>query len=187
MGRNRQFGKFQYSTEGSHLLLVIITRTTVMCDLEFANKRLFRPLGMKEILGHEIKSSTLDNVFEKNVTGWIKYPNTNSTGVWGLTITLRDMARFGFLYLNRGIWDNNQIILETRIDDSIFKYGYLWWLREESETFMYLAIGNGSNIICCIFGKDMVVAIASKIVTKPLDQWPLFDKYILPTINGLSV
>ncbi|ENQ3107302.1 hypothetical protein ACEOWJ_003388 [Bacillus cereus] len=67
--------------------------------------------------------------------GWVKDPNNNFTGGWGLTLTPRDMARFGLLYLNRGIWNNNQIISKTWIDESTTinpnKYGYLWWVHEE--------------------------------------------------------
>ena len=40
-------------------------------------------------------------------------PYLDSTGGWGLTLIPRDMARFGFLYLDRGIWDNNQVISKT--------------------------------------------------------------------------
>ena len=100
-----------------------------------------------------MKSFQLDDVFGKNVTGWIKDPNGNTTGGWGLTITPRDMARFGFLYLKRGVWDNTQIISDTWIDESTApnsnKYGYLWWLREEGSTFIYSALGSGGNVICC--------------------------------------
>lgn len=187
LGRNGQPGKFQYCTAGVHLLSAIITRATGMCAREFANNRLFRPLGMREIPDHEMKSFRLDDVFGENVTGWIKDPNGNTTGGWGLTITPRDMARFGFLYLNRGTWDNSQIIAGTWIDESTAlnsnKYGYLWWLRQEAGTCAYAALGSGGNVICCIPEKDLVVAIASKIVSRPHDRWLLFEKCILPAIK----
>jgi CubicO group peptidase (beta-lactamase class C family) len=96
------------------------------------------------------------------------------------------MARFGFLYVNCGIWDDKQIISKRWIDESIMmnsnKYGYLWWLREEDSVFAYLAMGDGGNIICCVPEKDLVVAIASKIVMKPRDRWLLIKKCIIPSI-----
>ncbi len=192
---NGQTGKFQYSTAGAHLLSAIITRTTGVCAREFANQHLFRPLGIKEIPDHDMKSFQLDDVFGKNVTGWIKDPQGNTTGGWGLTITLRDMARFGFLYLNRGIWENKRIISETWIvesiashsdtwiDDPVAKYGYLWWLREKDDIFAYAALGSGGNVICCIPEKDLVVAVASKIISKPQDPWLLLDKFIIPAVK----
>jgi CubicO group peptidase (beta-lactamase class C family) len=177
-----QSGKFQYSTAGAHLLSAIITRSTGMCAREFANKYLFEPIGIKEIPDYGMKSFQLDDVFGKNVTGWIKDPQGNTTGGWGLTISPRDMARFGFLYLNRGFWDNKQIVSEKWIDESLAmnsnKYGYLWWLRDEEGIFSFSALGSGGNGICCIPEKDLVVAMASKIVMKPRDPWLLVEKCI---------
>lgn len=106
-------------------------------DTEFANERLFKPIGIKEIPDYEMKAFGFEDLFGKNVKGWVKDPNSNSTGGWGLTLNPRDMARFGFLYLNGGIWDDKQIISKTWVDESTAphsktllnnataKYGYL--------------------------------------------------------------
>lgn len=186
LGRNGRPGEFYYSSAGAHLLSAIITRTTGMCAGEFANKYLFRPLGMREIPDHDMKSFTLDDVFGKNVSGWIKDPNGNTTGGWGLTITARDMARFGFLYLNRGVWDNQQIISEKWIDESTSlnpnRYGYMWWLNGEGRTFAFSALGYGGNCIYCIPEKGLVVAITSKMSARPRDRWLLLEKCIIPAI-----
>lgn len=195
MGQSGQPGRFQYYTAGTHLLSAIITRTTGMCAREFANERLFRSIGMIEIPDHEMKSFGLDEVFGKNITGWIKDPNGNNTGGWGLTLTPRDMARFGLLYLNQGIWEDKQIISKDWIHESTDKsivldskgngyngYGYLWWRREEDGIFAYSALGDGGNVICCIPEKDLVVVIASKIINNPKDSWQLFEKSIIPSI-----
>ena len=187
LGRKGESGKFQYSSVGAHLLSAIITRTAGMCAREFANERLFRPLGMKEIPDRKMKSFQVDEVFGKNVTGWIKDPQGITTGGWGLTVTPRDMARFGFLYLNRGIWDNTPIISQSWIDESTVqnanRYGYYWWLRGEGNTFSYSAAGSGGNLICCVPGQDLVVAIASKVSMKTSDPWLPVDSCILPAIE----
>ena len=187
LGRNGQLGTFNYSSAGPHLLSAIITRTTGMCAREFANKHLFKPLGMKEIPDHKMRSFSLDNVFGKNVTGWIKDPNGITTGGWGLTMAPRDMARFGFLYLNRGIWDNKQIISKTWIDESTAlntnEYGYLWWLKGQDRTFAFSALGYGGNCIYCIPEKDLVVAIVSKMAAKPRDRWWLLERCIIPSLT----
>ena len=73
-----------------------------MSARELANDRLFRPLGIAEIPDREMTSFRSEDVFGDNVSGWIKDPGGVTTGGWGLTMTPRDMARFGFLYLNRG-------------------------------------------------------------------------------------
>lgn len=187
IGQNGQLGRFQYCTAGPHLLSAILTQTTGKCAREFANEHLFRPIGINEIPDHKMNAFTLDDVFGKNVTGWIKDPNGNTTGGWGLNITLRDMARFGFLYLNHGVWAGKQVISKAWLDESTAmnpnKYGYLWWLTK-TPVFAYSALGAGGNVICCIPEKDLVVVIASKIVGKPRDRWLLFEKCILPAITN---
>ncbi|MBK3497085.1 serine hydrolase [Viridibacillus sp. YIM B01967] len=186
LGQKGSIGTFKYSTAGAHLLSTIITRSTGKSAREFANDRLFKPTGMKVIPDYEMKSFGFEDLFGENVKGWVKDSNSNSTGGWGLTLSPRDMARFGFLYLNRGIWDNNQIISKTWIDESTAmnanKYGNLWWLREEDGVFAYLALGDGGNAICCIPEKDLVIAIASEFIINPLDRWTLIKECIIPTL-----
>jgi CubicO group peptidase (beta-lactamase class C family) len=195
MGQNGQPGRFQYYTAGAHLLSAIISRTTGMCAREFANARLFHPTGMLEIPDHEMKSWGLDDVFGKNLKGWIKDPQGYTVGGLGLTLTPRDMARFGFLYLNRGFWDGKQVVSEMWIDESTDVstaldpkekgyngYGYLWWLKEAGNTLAYLALGDGGNVICCIPKKDITVVIASHYISNFRDRWPLFEECIIPAI-----
>ena len=186
LGQNGSIGNFKYSTAGAHLLSVIITRSTGKSARAFANEYLFRPIGMKEISDYKMKGFGFDDLFGKDVKGWVKDPSGNSTGGWGLTLAPRDMARFGFLYLNKGLWDNQQILPEAWIRKSTAMnpnyYGYLWWLCKENGVFAYMALGDGGNMICCIPKKDLVVAIASEFMMNPRDRWMLIEKYILPTI-----
>ncbi|OAB38354.1 serine hydrolase domain-containing protein [Paenibacillus glacialis] len=186
LGQQGNIGTFKYSTAGVHLLSAIITRSIGKSARKFANERLFKPIGMKEIPDYEMKSFGFEDLFGNNVKGWVKDPNSNSTGGWGLTLNPRDMARFGFLYLNRGNWDNNQIISGTWIDEStamnLNNYGYLWWLREEDGASAYLALGDGGNVICCIPEKNLVVAIASEFIMNPRDRWTLIKEHIIPAV-----
>ncbi|WP_068774999.1 serine hydrolase [Paenibacillus sp. FJAT-26967] len=188
LGQGGKIGTFKYSTAGAHLLSAIITRSTGISAREFACERLFKPIGMKEIPDYEMKSFGFEDLFGNNVKGWVKDPDNHSTGGWGLTLTPRDMARFGFLYLNRGIWDHNQIIPETWIDEStemnINNYGYLWWLHEEDGVLAYSAMGDGGHVICCIPDHDLVVAIASEFIMNPRDRWTLIKECIVPAIVG---
>lgn len=188
LGQGGNLGAFKYSTAGAHLLSAIITRSTGQSAREFANERLFSPIGMKEIPDVTMQSFGFDDLFGKNVKGWVHDPNGNSTGGWGLTLTPRDMARFGLLYLHRGNWDNHQVIPGTWVDESVAMnpnhYGYLWWLREEDGVSAYLALGDGGNIICCIPGQDLVIAIASEFIMNPRDRWNLIKECIIPAVNG---
>ncbi len=187
LGGSGERGRFQYSSVCPHLISAILTRTTGVSARELANERLFRPLGMSEIPHHEMTSFQVDDVFGKNVTGWIEDPSGISTGGWGLTITPRDMARFGSLYLNRGAWDGTRVVPEAWIDESTTQntngYGYYWWLRGKDATFSYSAAGSGGNLICCVPGKDLVVAVASKVAMKTEDPWLPVEQYVIPAVE----
>jgi CubicO group peptidase (beta-lactamase class C family) len=63
----------------------------------------------------------------------------------------RSMARFGLLALNKGKWNNTQIVNETYFNESIASsqainpsYGYLWWLNGKSS---YMVPGGQVNFM----------------------------------------
>lgn len=186
LGQNGNVGNFKYSTAGGHLLSTIITRSTGKSAREFANERLFKPIGMKEIPHYEKQEFGFDDLFGKNVRGWVHDPAGHSTGGWGLTLSTRDMARFGLLYLNHGEWDGQQIIPGTWIHESTEMnantYGYLWWLREEDGVFAYSAAGDGGNVICCIPELELIIAITSDFMINPRDRWTLIKEHIIPAV-----
>jgi CubicO group peptidase (beta-lactamase class C family) len=183
---NEAPGRFQYSAVCPHLISAILTRATGTSARELANERLFRPLGMKEIPDREMPSFGRDDVIGENVTGWVKDPSGVNTGGWGLTMSVADMARLGFLYLNRGGWDGRRIVPEEWIAESTAPndndYGHYWWLRGSGRAFSYSAAGSGGNLICCVPGLDLVVAIAAKVVMKSPDPWLPVERCILPAI-----
>ncbi|MDD1501862.1 serine hydrolase [Lysinibacillus sp. CNPSo 3705] len=186
IGENGDLGAFKYSTAGAHLLSAILTESTGKSARAFANEHLFTPLGMKEIPDYQMNAYGFDDLFGKNVKGWVHDPNGHSTGGWGLTLTTRDMARFGYLYLNNGVWNNNRVLSETWIRESTemnyHNYGYLWWLRQEDGLSTFSAIGDGGNMICCIPNMNMIVAISSQFIMNPRDRWPLIKDYIIPAV-----
>ena len=188
MGKNGQTGTFQYSSAGAHLLSAILTRATGMPAREFANLYLFKPLGMNIIPEPEASNFTLEDVFLKDIKGWMNDPQGNTCGGWGLTLTPRDMARFGYLYLKEGQWENQQILPSQWVMESTSPqqnnkdYGYLWWLREHSGIKMFAALGSGGNAICCIPKKDLIVVITAPVMSKPRDRFVLIDECILPAL-----
>ncbi|MCF2943278.1 beta-lactamase family protein [Paenibacillus tarimensis] len=186
LGHGGKIGAFKYSTASTHLLSAILTRSTGLSAREFANEQLFKPIGMKEIPDYGMESFGFDDLFGHKVKGWVEDPNRISTGGWGLTLTARDMARFGLLYLNRGRWDNKQVISGTWIDESTamtpYSYGYLWWLREDDGIYTYSALGDGGNVLCCIPDRDLAIAITSDFILNPCDRWPLIKEHIIPAV-----
>ena len=128
-----------------------------------------------------------DDLFGKRVKGWVHDPNNITTGGWGLTLTVREMARFGQLYLNNGFWNGKQIISQDWIAKStapnLNHYGYMWWLFENHGLDAFAAMGDGGNTICCVPQKKLVVAIASHFIPNPKDRWLLVKDHILPAIR----
>ena len=186
LGQNGRIGDFKYATRGAHLLSGILTRCTGMNARAFANQYLFAPCGMRQIPDYEMEAFGFDELFGSKLRGWVKDPQGNSTGGWGLTLTARDMARFGLLYLNGGLWQDKRILSQTWINESTQMnanhYGYLWWLREEGGFPLYMALGDGGNAIVCLPHQDLLVTITSAFKPDPRDRWTLIKEHILPAI-----
>lgn len=187
MGNGGEIGSFKYSSAGAHVLSAIITSATGKGVREFANEYLFQPLGMREIPNYNMKAFGFDDLFGKDVKGWVHDPNGISIGGWGLTLTVKDMAKFGQLYLNEGIHNGKQILSKSWIKESTTmnqnQYGYLWWLREEDGIFSYCAMGDGGNVVCCVPEKELVVAIASEVIPNAGDRWKLIKECIFPYLK----
>ncbi|MFF2888371.1 serine hydrolase domain-containing protein [Paenibacillus sp. NPDC057967] len=187
LGKGGEIGAFKYSTAGAHLLSAILTRTTGQSAREFANMHLFGLAGMQSIPNYPMKAYGFDELFGQEVRGWVHDPGHYSTGGWGLTLTTRDMARFGLLYLNHGKRDQRQIIPESWVAKSIAmnpnQYGYLWWLRNEDGLRSFSAMGDGGNVICCLPERHTVIAISSSFMVNPRDRWSLIKEQLLPVIK----
>jgi len=187
LGQRGEIGAFKYSTAGAHLLSAILTRSTGLSAREFANGHLFGPAGMHIIPDFPMGAYGFDELFGQEVRGWVHDPGRYSTGGWGLTLTTRDMARFGQLYLNRGRLENKQIIPESWVEKSVAmnpnQYGYLWWLRNEGGIQSYSALGDGGNMICCLPELGMAFAISSTFMINPRDRWFLINDYLIPALS----
>jgi CubicO group peptidase (beta-lactamase class C family) len=184
--RERSFGAFQYNSAASHLLSAIITRSTGRCAQEFATEHLFKPIGIDQPATNMQYTYSQEDVFRNTAGGWPKDPQGNSIGGWGLVLKPRDMARFGYLYLNGGQWDGEQIISTKWVEDSVSPhtpgYGYQWWLRDVNRVFAFSAVGQGGNHIFCIPHKDLVVVVASKPGARWRDRWLLLEEFVIPAV-----
>ena len=68
-------------------------------------------------------------------------------------MTARDMARFGLLFLNNGIWNGNRIISKEWIKESTTSYsdaggnggyGYMWWIEVDGRHIPGLKMAEGT-------------------------------------------
>ena len=93
--------------------------------LDYLRPRLFDPLG--------IHGAT-----------WESCPQGINTGGWGLKLKTEDIAKFGQLYLQKGVWEGQRLIPEAWIEEATSKqisngpadsssdwtegYGYQFWM-----------------------------------------------------------
>jgi CubicO group peptidase (beta-lactamase class C family) len=85
-------------------------------------------------------------------------------------MTARDMAKFGQLYLQGGVWDGQQVILAEWVEASITNqvsasgaasyYGYQWWVRGSGT---YAAHGYRGQRIFVIPDLEMVVVFTAEL------------------------
>jgi CubicO group peptidase (beta-lactamase class C family) len=89
----------------------------------------------------------------------------------GLFISTKDQARFGLLFLRRGIWNGKRLFSEQWIDrlrtpaEAFSGYGYMWWLNTGRRSLpdipehIYYASGSGGNFIFVDDKNDLVVVV----------------------------
>jgi CubicO group peptidase (beta-lactamase class C family) len=162
--------RWSYCAGCSHILTVILQKTTGMNPGDFAEQNLFKPLGISA--GY-----------------WMTDPAGIPYGAGGFNLTPRDMAKLGYLYLRNGQWDGQQIVSSEWVETSTrthadvdvnahFGYGYHWFTVPEMGG--YAALGGGGQIILVIPESDLVIVTTAKTEESLFE---LFGKYILPAVN----
>jgi len=135
---------------------------------------------LPEVLEDEI----MDPISASDTWRWVPYrnsvvsingkemPSMSGGTRWGggLWISARDEARFGYLFLRNGQWENKQLVSEEWVEKATasrgpvgLDYGYLWWLNTEGKawpdapTTSYAALGAGQNTIWVDPAHDIVI------------------------------
>jgi len=163
--------RFEYSNCNAHLLSAVIDETTGMKTIAFAIKYIFEPLGIENIK-------------------WEISPEGVNIGYTGLWLEPKDMAKFGLLYLNKGKWEDKQIISSKWINESTqpnndkliedIGNGYLW-----STSFggVYYASGHLGQFIYVVPDQNLVSVFTGNIEGKNLSiSEELRKKYIWESI-----
>lgn len=158
---------FNYCSGCSHILSAILEQTTDMNPRDFAEQYLFQPLGISNVQ-------------------W----DTDAAGIpiggWGLQMTPRDMAKLGYLYLQEGQWDGQQIISAEWVENATrnhtetgdnLGYGYQWWTYPSLEG--YTALGRYGQTIFVIPWADLVIVTTAQIEDHD-EIFQLIEEYILP-------
>ena len=193
-GKKGITGEFDYRTVCLHILSGILYKATGMKTVDFANKFLFAPLGITEhenfyaMNAEEHKQFTIEKTPKGNV--WFADPQGLGTPGYGLCMSASDMAKIGLLCLNKGTWEEKQIVSEQWIKDMTtprlveskyfrnMQYGYLWWIIHPEKN-IYAAIGNSGNVIYVNPEKDTVVAVASYFKPTVFDRVDFIEDNLL--------
>lgn len=145
---------FIYNTGATYMLSAIIQKVTGQTLLDYLTPRLFQPL--------EIDNPT-----------WEKCPNGINVGGFGLSIKTEDIAKFGQLYLQKGIYNGKRILDEAWIAEATSKqisngtnedsdweqgYGYQFWRCKHG---FYRADGAFGQLAVVMPDKDTVLAATS--------------------------
>jgi len=162
--------RFLYSSANSHFLTALIARRTAQSPGRFAKSRLFDPLGIPfEPLAAPAACRSWDDYIPPVPQSWRQDPKGIETAGFGLCLTARDMAKLGFLYLNRGRWEGRRIVSEAWVRESTrdhvtnvhgrYSYGYQWWVATVAGRPAFLASGFGGQIIGVVPSLDLVVVL----------------------------
>jgi len=145
-------GRMLYSTGSTHLLSAALTRVTRTSTHAYAQRHLFGPLGV-------------------TLRPWTRDPQGIFFGGNDMYLTPREMARFGQLYLDGGVWEGKRVLSKAWIDSSWVVrtyspwnghgYGYGWWTRTSRGRPVHFAWGYGGQFIFVVPSLRLVVVTTS--------------------------
>jgi len=167
---------WQYTSAGTHLLSGIFTKITNQSAGEYAKQYFFPELGITNF------------IWQKDLSG-------NSNGGYGLQLRLRDMLKFGHLFLQDGKTANGQILSSNWINlsteklvnfSSTFGYGYLWWVNISNGQPIYYAVGYGGQYIIVDESRALVIAVTSSAGSSAQYRNQLLDLIFSNLINSFD-
>jgi CubicO group peptidase (beta-lactamase class C family) len=158
---------WEYNNSAIQTLEAVIERSTGQDMEEFAQANLLEPIGMSSSISRDQAG--------------------NPAAFMGVQAGCLDMARFGYLFLQEGNWDGEQVVPAEWVaeatgapsQDLNSAYGYLWWRNADGGWILpavgglsdgvfwegapldaYAALGLGNQIILVLPSENMVVARA---------------------------
>lgn len=143
---------FAYNNAATYMLSEIVSKYTNMTLYDFLSYRLFEPLGIENV-------------------HWHTFNDGKSQGATGLHASCDDIAKFGMLYLNKGIYNGKRILSESWVNnvskpwsdnssngtpDWTAGYGFQFWLNSKDG---YRADGALGQICLILPSKNMIIAV----------------------------
>ena len=151
----------RYNSTDTQVLGMFLVRITGMTLAAYTEEKLWKPLRME----HDAY--------------WITDEPGMELAFGGLNVTLRDYARFGEMYRNGGRFEGHQVVPAAWVEastkpgkphlqpgeqpgsESIFGYGYQWWMPPTGNEGEYSAIGVYNQFIYVNPTRGVVIAKTS--------------------------
>lgn len=162
--------RFNYSSGDTMLLSWVIESATGMPADEYAQTKLFDPIGIDQV-------------------EWWRDGEGHTLTYCCLDTTSRNYARMGLLYLRGGNWNGRQVVPAQWVKDSLTPtensdgiYGYQWWIRswDQVDGPIYMMNGFDGQFIFVIPSLDMVIVRNGDYVKsecEPVADPTLFGPY----------
>ncbi|HEX4233854.1 MAG TPA: serine hydrolase [Caldimonas sp.] len=158
---------FNYDSGDWHLLSAILSKKTGLSTVDYAERVLFEPLGIRD-------------------ARWRRDPQGIAVGGYGLFLEPRDMAKIGYLYLHQGQWAGQQVVprawtdrvfnasVDMRLGTPLpFRYGSGWWTIPDKRA--YMAVGFLRQLIIVLPDADVVAVVTGR---KHYPFMPLIDRIV---------
>jgi CubicO group peptidase (beta-lactamase class C family) len=176
---------FLYNTGATYMQSAIVQKLTGQKLIDYLKPRLFDPLGIEGM-------------------DWELSPDDINTGGYGLRVRTEDIAKFGLLYLQKGMWEGKQILPASWVEAATSKqvesgpsnpekhdskndwaqgYGYQFWRCQPGG---FRADGAFGQLSIVLPQHDMVVAITEESFDMQASMRLVWD-HLLPAIKDAKV
>ncbi len=173
-----------YCSMGAILVAEVIAQASGMDIDDFTEKYLFKPLGINNYSwGHTSKKKDISPSGKR------------------LYMVTRDLAKIGQLVLQNGIWQGQQVVSTSWIEQATIPqvklagidYGFFWWnIPFQINEQLYMAktaTGNGGQYIFVIPALNVVAVFTGDAYNSADDKLPfaIIKDIYLPTLLGSQV
>lgn len=172
--------RWEYFTAGVVLLGDIVHKSVPGGLKNYADQNLFKPLGISKYQ-------------------WQYTPQKVANTAGGLQLRSLDLAKYGQLYQNKGLWNGKQLLPADWVEKSLSHqaqvsegeyYGYLLWNKTyaagEKKYEVYYCSGNGGNKVIVFKDQPLVIVITAKAYNKAYAHSQV-DKiiadYLIPAVS----
>lgn len=174
---------FVYNGGGTVLLGKILRIITGKRIDKWAEEKLFEPLGITDYY-------------------WKETPDGEIDTEGGLYLKAEDLAKIGALFLNKGKWNDRQIVSESWVKESTSPiiedvnpdgnvrrgYGYQWWIPQQSNGRSEIFAGNGYGGQYLMMAPEynlIIVFNGWNINNKPRKStWRVLQDRIIPALKN---